>query len=79
MDMLYRQMIGVYKFYNIKPTTNTITYDMSSNKHFIRWNYGLVRYSYNKNEPINFKQAYLNKSSLNSGISNLRLFDFAIW
>jgi len=66
----------VYKFYNINPTTNTITYDMLSNKHFIRWNYGLVRYSYNKNEPINFKQAYLNKSSLNSGISNLRLFDF---
>ena len=66
----------VYKFFNISPATNTLTYNMSSNKHFIRWNYELVRYSYNKNFPIDFKQSYYNKSSFNSGISNLTLFDF---
>ena len=66
----------VYKLYNTSPTTDTINYTMSSNKYFIRWNYSLVRYSYNKNAPIDFKQSYLTKSSFNSGISNLTDFDF---
>jgi hypothetical protein len=66
----------VYKFFNINPTTSQINYNMSSNKYFIRWNYNITRYQYNKNFPIDEKQAYLNKTSFNSGISNLRLFDF---
>ena len=65
-----------YKKYNIKPTTTELSYTMTSNKYFLRWNYNVVRYSYNKNFPIDYKQSYFTKSSLNSGISNLQVFDF---
>ena len=66
----------VYKMFYVLPTTNNHLYSMESNDYYIRWNYSAMRYYYNKSSPIDYKQAYYEKTSLNSGISNLKEFDF---
>jgi hypothetical protein len=66
----------VYKFHTSIPTSHSVFYTMNSNKYFVRWNYSIVRYKYDKNSPIDEKQANLIKSAFNSGISKPITFDF---
>lgn len=66
----------VYKFYNTLPSTSTLQYTMGSNNYSIRWNYNMLRYKYNKSSPVDFTQSYYEKTSFNSGISNVNEFDF---
>lgn len=66
----------VHKMFNVLPTSTDVSYSMIGNDYYIRWNYTVERYKYNKSAPIDYKQAYYEKSSLNSGISNVSEFDF---
>ena len=63
------------KRYNPTNKVNT-TYLMDSNEYYIRWNYNIQRYHYDKTNPINFVNAYYTKSSYNTSISKYVYFDF---
>jgi hypothetical protein len=67
---------SVHKKFQNTPISNSYIYTMNSNEYYIRWNYNIERYHYDKTTPIDFTKAYYSKTAYNTGISKYTYFDF---